>query len=55
MGLSRSRRILSALLTAALVVGVSAAQASAQTAPELQDKTQRNPELRLSVIWNWGH
>ena len=23
--------------------------------PELEDKTQRNPELRLSVAWNWGH
>ena len=23
--------------------------------PELEDKTQRNPELRLSVVWNWGH
>jgi hypothetical protein len=23
--------------------------------PELQDKTQRNPELRLSLVWNWGH
>jgi hypothetical protein len=23
--------------------------------PELEDKSQRNPEARLSLVWNWGH
>jgi hypothetical protein len=23
--------------------------------PDLEDKTQRNPEARLSLVWNWGH